>query len=39
MSIRATLKAFFTAGKGVVRGLTEQDAGADPLILFDRWFR
>jgi pyridoxamine 5'-phosphate oxidase len=39
MSIRATLRAFFTAGKGVVRGLTEEDAGTDPFILFDRWFR
>jgi len=39
MSIRATLKAFFTTGKGVVRGLTEQDAGTDPFVLFDRWFR
>ena len=39
MSIRAILRAFFTAGKGVVRGLTEEDAGTDPFILFDRWFR
>jgi len=39
MSIRATLRAFFTTGKGVVRGLTEADAGTDPLALFDRWFR
>jgi len=39
MSIRATLKAFFTTGKGVVRGLTEEEAGTDPFILFDRWFR
>lgn len=39
MSIRSTLKAFFTTGKGVVRGLTEEQAGTDPFILFDRWFR
>jgi pyridoxamine 5'-phosphate oxidase len=39
MSIRATLRAFFTAGKGVVRGLTEEEAGSDPFVLFDRWFR
>jgi pyridoxamine 5'-phosphate oxidase len=38
MSIRATLRAFFTAGRGVVRGLTEDEAGADPLALFDRWY-
>ena len=39
MSIRATLRAFFTTGKGVVRGLTEEAAGSDPVALFDRWFR
>ncbi len=38
MSIRATLRAFFTAGRGVVRGLTEEEAGADPIALFDRWY-
>jgi pyridoxamine 5'-phosphate oxidase len=38
MSIRTTLRAFFTTGKGVVRGLTEAQAGADPFALFDRWF-
>lgn len=39
MTIRAALRAFFTAGKGVVRGLTEDQAGLDPLVLFDRWYR
>lgn len=39
MSIRSTLRAFFTAGKGVVRGLTEAEAGSDPIALFDRWYR
>jgi pyridoxamine 5'-phosphate oxidase len=39
MTLRSTLRAFFTTGKGVVRGLTEKDAGGDPLILFERWFR
>lgn len=39
MSIRSALRAFFTAGKGVVRGLTEEEAGSDPFFLFDRWFR
>lgn len=38
MSIRATLRAFFTTGKGVVRGLSEEEAGTDPFALFDRWF-
>jgi pyridoxamine 5'-phosphate oxidase len=39
MTIRSALKAFFTAGKGVVRGLTEEEAGSDPFALFERWFR
>jgi pyridoxamine 5'-phosphate oxidase len=39
MTLRSTLKAFFTTGKGVVRGLTEEQAGVDPLALFDRWYR
>jgi len=39
MTVRSTLRAFFTTGTGVVRGLTEKDAGADPFVLFDRWFR
>lgn len=38
MTLRSTLRAFFTTGKGVVRGLTEEEAGTDPLALFDRWF-
>jgi len=39
MTLRSTLRAFFTTGKGVVRGLTEEDAGPDPFALFDRWYR
>jgi pyridoxamine 5'-phosphate oxidase len=39
MSIRSTLRAFFITGKGVVRGLAEEEAGFDPFVLFDRWFR
>ena len=39
MTIRAALRAFFTAGKGVVRGLSEEQAGLDPFVLFDRWYR
>ncbi len=38
MSIRATLRAFFTTGKGVVRGLSEEEAGTEPFALFDLWF-
>lgn len=39
MTLRSTLRALFTTGKGVVRGLTEDEAGTDPIALFDRWFR
>lgn len=39
MTLRSTLRAFFTTGKGVVRGLTEEEAGGDPHALFERWFR
>lgn len=39
MTLRAALKAFFKTGKGVVRGLAEEEAGSDPFALFDRWFR
>lgn len=39
MSLKSTLRAFFTTGKAVVRGLSEQEAGSDPIVLFDRWFR
>ncbi len=39
MSLKSTLRALFTTGRGVVRGLTEAEAGTDPIALFDRWFR
>jgi pyridoxamine 5'-phosphate oxidase len=39
MTLRSTLRALFTTGKGVVRGLTDEGAGSDPFALFDRWFR
>ena len=39
MSLWATFRAFFTAGKGVFGGLSESSAGQDPLALFHRWFR
>ena len=43
MGIRSLWRALFTAGKGVTTGLDvallEGEAGRDPLVLFDRWFR
>jgi len=38
MSIRSALKTLFTSGRSLVRGLTEEEAGADPIALFGRWF-
>jgi pyridoxamine 5'-phosphate oxidase len=38
MTLRSTLRALFTTGKGVIRGLTEEEAGGDPIALFGRWF-
>lgn len=39
MSLRSTIRAFFTAGKSVIGGLSEASAGDDPLALFHRWFQ
>ena len=39
MSLRSILRALDTTGRGVVRGLSEDEAGTDPIALFDRWFR
>jgi pyridoxamine 5'-phosphate oxidase len=39
MAFWSTLRAFFTAGKGVLGGLAEEDAGDDPLALFHTWYR
>ena len=39
MSLWPTLRAFFTAGKGVFGGLSEATAGEDPLALFHTWFQ
>jgi pyridoxamine 5'-phosphate oxidase len=39
MSLWSTIRAFLTAGKAVVAGLSEDAAGHDPLALFDRWFK
>lgn len=38
MSIRSQLKALLTLGKGVYRGVSELEAGEDPIVLFNRWF-
>jgi pyridoxamine 5'-phosphate oxidase len=38
MSLRSTIRAFFTAGKAVTAGLPESAAGNDPLRLFDTWY-
>ncbi len=39
MSLRSTIRAFFTAGKAVTAGLSEKAAGNDPLSLFGSWYR
>ncbi|MGD2122868.1 MAG: pyridoxamine 5'-phosphate oxidase [Gemmatimonadota bacterium] len=39
MAFWSTLRAFFTAGKGVLGGLSEKEAGNDPLALFHTWYR
>jgi pyridoxamine 5'-phosphate oxidase len=39
MAFWSTLRAFFTAGKGVFAGLSENSAGNDPFALFSRWFK
>ena len=38
MAFWSTVRAFFTAGKGVFGGLSEEGAGDDPLALFHTWF-
>jgi len=39
MAIWSTLRAFFTAGRGVFGGLSEEGAGNDPLALFHTWYQ
>lgn len=39
MSLWSTLRGLFTAGRAVVSGLSEKEAGSEPLPLFARWFR
>lgn len=38
MRITSFLRALLTLGKSVTRGLSEADAGDDPIALFGRWF-
>ncbi len=38
MSILSNLRLLFTVGRGALGGLSEEDAGNDPIVLFDRWF-
>lgn len=37
MSIISTLRSLLTLGRGVVRGLSEETAGPDPIALFADW--
>jgi pyridoxamine 5'-phosphate oxidase len=39
MALWSTVRAFFTAGRGVFGGLSEQGAGDDPLSLFHTWYQ
>jgi pyridoxamine 5'-phosphate oxidase len=38
MSLRTTLRAILTLGRGVVSGLPDHAAGDDPIALFELWF-
>lgn len=43
MRLRSLVRGLFTVGQGVLTGideaaLAEEDAGLDPIVLFDRWF-
>ncbi|NIM51057.1 MAG: pyridoxamine 5'-phosphate oxidase [Gemmatimonadales bacterium] len=38
MSLRSKIRTLYTLGKGLVRGLSEQTAGDDPIALFAEWF-
>lgn len=39
MSLRSNLRAIFTLGKGVVKGISPLTARTDPLEMFGQWFR
>jgi pyridoxamine 5'-phosphate oxidase len=38
MSLRSNLRALFTLGRGVVKGISELTAGDDPIAMFRAWF-
>ncbi len=38
MSLLARIRALFTLGQGVARGLPDASAAADPIALFQEWF-
>ncbi len=38
MRLGSRLRLFWTAGKGVVTGLSEATESSDPFVLFDNWF-
>ncbi|MFQ5747757.1 MAG: pyridoxamine 5'-phosphate oxidase [Gemmatimonadota bacterium] len=38
MSVGSRLRGLFTLGRGVIGGLSEENAGPDPFALFARWF-
>jgi pyridoxamine 5'-phosphate oxidase len=39
MRILSLFRSILTLGQGVVGGLSEENAGSDPIALFGRWFR
>jgi pyridoxamine 5'-phosphate oxidase len=38
MSFRSTVRALFTMGRGVVKGLPDLGPADDPIVFFRRWF-
>jgi pyridoxamine 5'-phosphate oxidase len=38
MSLKSNLRALFTLGRGVVKGISELTAGDDPIAMFHDWF-
>lgn len=38
MSFTAKLRSLLTLGRGVLKGLSEETAGSDPIALFGQWF-
>lgn len=39
MALISTLRSFFTISRGVITGLSEEEAGPDPIALFARWYK